>query len=196
MAVVTQSINPTRSYSPFEGMSEQGRLYNAVPRGMIRFDAEQQLTAKPVNDSYDFQATCSLPDGFAYILSALNFAITVDTATDFDAFVQSRVFNGLPNGIAGNTQFGLFGMSNVPGTVAEDPRRILNFEFGGLREWWPGPITRTPKAAGASFIISYHNSAAAVQAAGSLFFHAAVYQYELNQAVRFPLNSPFPVGIR
>lgn len=196
MAAVAQNVAPDRSYSPFEGMSEAQRLVTAVPRGLVRFDVETTLSAKPVNDSIDLQFTCSLPGGFAYIISSLNFEIEVDTATDWDANCQARVFNGLGNGAPTNFQFGVFNMANNPGSVAEDPRRVLNFQLGTLREWWPNPIVRSPGASGASFLINYHNSAAAVQAAGALSFHMAIYQYELNQALRFPLNSPVPVGIR
>ncbi len=196
MAVVTQTVTPVRSYSPFEGMNEAQRLVTAVPRGLVRFDSEVALTAKPVNDSYDLQFTCSLPAGFAHVCSSLNFEIAVDTATDFDAVASGRVFNGLANVPPGNTQFATFAMSNVPDLVANDPKRILNFSLGSLREWFPNPIVKSPGAAGHSFLLNYHNSAAAVQAAGLLSFHLNVYQYELNQAVRFPLNFPIPVGIR
>ncbi len=171
-------------------------MVTAVPRGLVRFDFETALLAKPVNDSYDLQLTCSMPAGFAYVVSALSFEIAVDTATDFDAVCQGRVFNGLANVPPSNTQFATFAMSNVPDTVANDPKRILNFSLGSLREWFPNPMVRSAAALGSSFILNYHNSAAAVQAAGLLSFHLNLYQYELNQAVRYPLNSPFPVGIR
>ncbi len=196
MAVVTQTLSPIRTYSPFEGLSEAKRLWSAVPRGLIRFDQETSLTAKPVNDSYDLQITCSLPGGFAYLMSGLSFRIIVDTATDFDAVASFRLFNGLPNVIPGNTQFATFAMANVPNTVALDPTRVLNYDLGDLKTWFPGPFARTEEAAGLSVLLNYHNSAAAVQAAGSLFFHFQVYQYELNQLVRFPLNFPLPVGPR
>jgi len=80
--------------------------------------------------------------------------------------------------------------------VASDPRRILHYQLGTLSANFPGPIVRTSSAIGHSLLVNYHNSAAAVQAAGSISFHASFYQYELNQAVRFPLNFPFPVGQR
>jgi len=196
VAVVTQAISPARTYSPFEGMSEQQRLYNAVPRGLVRFAATNALTAKPVNDSIDFQATCSLPDGFAYIVSSLSFDIRVDTATDWDANCTVIGFNTLPNSIPGNNQIAVFAMSNIPQDVAEDPRRTLNYSLGDIRTWFPQPLVKPPGATGMSMLLQYHNSAAAVQAAGQITFNLAAYQYELNQAVRFPLNSPFPVGIR
>ncbi len=177
-------------------MSEAVRLVTAVPRGLIRFDTETSLTAKPVNDSYDLQLTCSLPNGFAYVLSQLSFRISVDTASDFDAVASGRVFNGLPNVPTTNTQYAAFNMSSVPDTVANDPTRVLDYSLGSLNDWFPGPIVRSAEAIGHSFLLNYHNSAAAVQAAGSIFFHMSVYQYELNQAVRYPLNFPLPVGIR
>lgn len=196
MAVVTQAVSGARSFSPFEGMSEAQRLVTAVPRGLIRFASTNALTAKPVNDSIDYQVTCSLPDGFAYILSSMSFEIRVDTATDWDANVRFFAFNAMANSIPGNTQVATFAMSNVPNDAADDPSRILNYQLGDLRTWYPQPLVKPPTATGMTLVLQYHNSAAAVQAAGATTFNLTCYQYELNQAVRFPLNSPFPVGIR
>lgn len=196
MAVVTQAVNGIRTYAPFEGSSERQRLTTAVPRGMIRFHTNQALAAKPVNDSIDLTMTCSLPPEYAYILAHLTFDISVDTATDWDAFCRFRIFNGAPSAPVSNEQVSSFAMNNVPNTVAGDPHRILSYSSGGIKEWYPGPIYRTKNAQGLSAILQYHNSAAAVGAAGSMNFHLGFYQFELNQAVRFPLNFPFPVGVR
>lgn len=196
MAVVTQAPQVRVDYSPFEGMNEASRLWSAVPRGLLRFNSITALAAKPVNDSIDLTFTCSLPSGFAYVLSTLSFEIGVDTASDWDAVARGRVFNGLPNAPIGNIQVAPFAMSNVPNTVAGDPQRVLNFSLGCLGDWYSGVIVRPPAAVGHSFILQYHNSAAAVQAAGTISFNLSVYQYELNQAQRFPLNFPTPVGRR
>lgn len=196
MAVVTQGVTPTRFYSPFEGMSEAQRLVTSVPRGLVRFHSDAALSAKPVNDSIDLTITCSFPNGFAYVLSALSFELQVDTATDWDVRARGTVFNGLPNVAPGNNQPAIFEMANVPSTAAGDPRRILAYGAGALRDWFSGVIVKSPQAVGHSFILQYHNSAAAVQAAGTMSFNLTCYQYELNQAVRFPLNWPFPVGPR
>lgn len=197
MAVVTQALTPRNNYSPFEGMSEAQRLVTAVPRGLVRFDSNSAgLTAKPVNDSYDLTITCQLPNGFAYVISAVSFDIAVDTASDFDNFCTISIFNGISNGQISNQQRGSFGMSLNPQTVAADPRRVMHYQLGGLHDSWPGPIVRTQAAVAHSMLLTYHNSAAAVQAAGAISFHASFYQYELNQAVRFPMNFPMPVGVR
>lgn len=196
MAVVTQTVTPTRTYQPFEGMTEAARLWSAVPRGMLHFDAEVSLTAKPINDSYDLQVTSSLPDGFAHVFSSMSVQLVVDTASDLDAVATVRVFNGLPSAAPANTQFAAVTMTEVPSTVALGPSRILSYSLGDLREWFPGPIVRHTGAAGLSILFNTHNSAAAAAAEGAIFFHLSVYQYELNQAVRFPLNFPIPVGRR
>ncbi len=194
MAVVTQGISPTRSYSPFEGLSERRRLQTAVPRGLIRFHSSEALDAKPVNDSIDLTFTCSLPSGFAYMVSALAFEIAVDTASDWDAVARFRIFNGLPNVAPGNTQVSSFEMASNPTTVAGDPQRVLTFGGGTLRNWYPNPVVKSTGAAGHSGILQYHNSAAAVGAAGTISFNLSFYQYELNQAIRYPLNFPLPVS--
>lgn len=196
MAVVSLGVTPDRTFSPFEGMSEAQRLVTAVPRGLIRFHSNIALAGKPVNDSVDLTYTCSLQPSFAYVLSSLSFEITVDTASDWDATCRFRAFNALPNVLPGNNQVALFNMGTNPNAVSVDPARILDYSLGDVRAWFPQPLVRSQGAAGMSLILQYHNSAAAVGAAMTSNFSLALYQYELNQAVRFPLNSPFPVGIR
>ncbi len=196
MAVVTQGVTPDRSYSPFEGMSEAQRLVTAVPRGIVRFHSGIALAGKPVDDSVDLTFTCALPLAFAYVWSSLSFEIIVDTASDWDSTCRVRANNSLPAVALGNDQVATFGMQLQPSTVAGDPSRILNYQLGDVRTWFPQPLVGTPKALGMNLVLQYHNSAAAVGGAAVVNFNLALYQYELNQAVRFPLNSPFPVGIR
>ncbi len=197
MALVTQDVTPTRSYTPFEGMSERQRLSNSVPRGLLRFFSNEAVDAKPVNDDIRLSITGSLPPNFAYVISALSFIIEVDTATDWTSFCRFRIFNGIPNGPPSNEQVARFNFSfNSMGVAIMPNSRILEFSAGSLREWFPQPIVRSAGAAGLSFTLLAGNGANAVQAAGAMFFNLSFYQYELNQAVRYPLNAPIPVGIR
>lgn len=195
MATVTQNVSGIRTYQPFEGMSELQRMANGVPRGLVRFVTTSALTAKPVNDVINLQITCSLPPAFAYVVSAINFMITVDTATDWNPTARFRAFDGMPNAAPNNTQNAVFSMANYDNASVNDDRRILTFQFGGIREWFPNPVY-APPGGFPSLILNYDNAAAAVQAAGTMSFALTCYQYELNQAVRYPLNSPIPVGIR
>lgn len=179
-------------------MSEAMRLRSSVPRGLVRFDTinAQGSVAKPVNDSYDLQLTCSLPPGFAYVMSSLNFELAADTISDFDGVCNVRVFNGLPNGPASSTQSAIFEMPVYPNTVALDPSRILSYSTGSLAWWFHHPLVQTTGTLGMTVLLNFHNSAAAAGAAGVIDFHLALYQYELNQAVRYPLNNPLPVSNR
>ncbi len=178
-------------------MSEARRLQSAVPRGMVRFFSDEAIDAKPVNDDYLLNITGSLPPSFAYILSSLSWSLTVDRAVDFNATTRFRIFNGLPNGTPGNEQVAAFNLANYGfGAAAALAQRILEFTEGSVREWYPQPLVITPGAAGMSFTLQVFNSNNTVMSAGTQFFNCAFYQYELNQAVRFPLNFPQPVGIR
>ncbi len=195
MATVAQNVTPLITYTPFEGMSEPQRLQNAVPRGMVRFFSNDALAAKPVDDDIVLNITGSLPPNFAYVISNLNFQIAVDRVADWDANCNFRIFNGLPNALPGNEQWATFGFSSFVLSSLTN-RRVLNFSTGSIREWFPNPIWRTQGAAGISFTLLAGNDVATVQAAGTMFFTASFYQYDLTQAVRFPLNFPIPVGIR
>lgn len=196
MAVVTQGVTPSRTYSPFEGMSESQRIVTSVPRGLVRFHASEALDAKPINDILNLTITCSLPDNFAYVISHLSFEIAVNKATDFNATCRFRIFNGLPNVAIGNNQAAVFNMSNYDDGAVTDGRRILDFSLGGVRDWYPTPIVKTQGAIGHSGILQYTDDVATAAAAGTLEFSLSFYQYDLTQAVRYPLNFPFPVGVR
>lgn len=196
MALVNQVVSGVRAYVPLEGMSEAQRLVSAAPRGLVRFSFTAALTAKPINDDYNLQITCSLPLNFAYVLSSMSYSIQVDTATDFNAVAKVRVFNGLAHLPPGNTQSLPLDMSNYNDAGTGAPERIANFSLGELRSWFPNPIWAPANASGMSFILNHDNGADPAAAAGLINFFATFYQYELNQAVRFPLNFPFPVGVR
>lgn len=197
MALVTLNVTPTRHYSPFEGLSEAQRLVSAVPRGLLRFFSDIAVTAKPINDDLVINITGSLPIGFAYVISSLSYQLAADRAADFSAITRFRMFNALPNGTPGNEQVATFNLTNYgPGAAIAGPQRFLDFSLGSLREWYPQPLVLTQGAAGMSFTLQIGNGSDTAMAEGTQFFNCAFYQYELNQAIRFPLNFPLPVGIR
>ncbi len=197
MALVTQTITPARSYSPFEGMSEAQRLVTSVPRGMVRFFTDVAVSAKPVNDDLVLNITGSLPQNFAYILNSVSWNIVVDRAADFFDVTRFRIFNGLPNGTNGSEQVATFNLSDVSPTAAIIAnQRVLNFSLGTVTSWFPNVLIPPGPSQAMSFTLSAFNAENTVQAAGTQSFSASFYQYELNQAVRFPLNHPIPVGIR
>lgn len=194
MAVVTQTVTPAVSYSPFEGMPEAQRMVSSVPRGIIRYASVDAVDAKPVNDDIRINVVGLLPAGFAYVLSSFSWKIIVDRAADFDDSVIFNLTNGIPNGIPPVTQDAAcaFRLQDTFFNV----RRVVDQSLGSLREMFPQPLVKTVGATTMSFTITASNGNNTVQAAGTQSFHMAFYQYELNQAVRFPLNSPVPVGIR
>jgi len=198
MALTTQTVTPARLYSPFEGLSEANRMWSAVPRGIVRFFSDEASSAVSVNDDYKLEFTCSLPPGFAYVFSQLSFQITVDVSAEFYDQIRLRILNGIPSGPAGNEQVTLCKLGDFDPTSAIYPNsRVLDMDFGSLREMFPHPLVSTAGiAAGSTFIMNVANGGNTVQSAGTMFFLATFYQYELNQAVRFPLNFPLPVGIR
>ncbi len=196
MALVTQAVTPSRFYTPFEGMTEAHRLVTSVPRGLIKFEAEIASTAKPINDDYQLNITGSLPGGFAHILSSLSFQIQADTSVGFEDAVRFRIFNGIPTGVTNNSQIALFELDSFILKNVSNEQRILTYRLGSVREWFPQPLWPRPGSNATSFTLDASNGADPAMAAGTILFHIAFYQYELNQAVRFPLNSPIPVGIR
>ncbi len=195
MALVTQTITPDRHYTPFEGMSEQQRLYNSTPRGIVRFEAEVASTVKPINDDYQLNITGSLQPNFAHVLSSLSFQLQIDTSSGFENAVRFRIRNGIPNGVVGNEQLSIFELDSFILKNVSDEQRILNYRLGSLREWYPQPLY-PPPGGNPNFTLDASNGADPAMAAGTISFHCAFYQYDLTQVVRYPLNWPAPVGIR
>lgn len=175
-------------------MSERQRLTNSVPRGLLRFEFDGALTAKPINDDLQVNITGSLPPNFAYIVCSMSYQLQNDRAADFEANLRLRIFNGIPNGTNGNEQIAVFPMDAFT-RFPDDPQRVMSYTRGPLRNWFPNPLY--PKQTQAmSFTAQVANGNNTAAAAGTQLFHMAFYQYDLNQAIRFPLNSPIPVGIR
>lgn len=196
MAVVTQAVTPDRFYTPFEGMPDAVRLRNGVPRGLFRFFSDQSLAAKPVNDTMVINFTMALPPNFAYTLSKITYMLGVDTASDWEDECIIRAFNTMPNVAPGNEQWTTWGMRlHEPGSTLQN-RRVLTYELGTPREFYPTPMWLSEGGVGHSFLLNYANKAAAVQAAGVQFLSLECYQYDLSQAVRYPLNSPLPTTLR
>lgn len=192
MAQVTQDITPLRTYQPFEGISEAARIGSAVPRGIVRFEATPALVLKGINDDLIVNITGSLPLNFAHIVSSMSYGITVDRAADFNAKARFRIFDGIPGGSAGISQLFLLDFLFYSPDGSEG-QAILDVGTNKLREMLPGPIWSRNAP---SFTLQVNNQSNTAQGAGTMFFVIDFYQYDLTQAVRYPLNFPFPVGAR
>ncbi len=161
----------------------------------MRFHSVEAIDAKPINDDLQLDITGSLPIGFAYVFASLSWRMSVDLFGDFLDVVGFRIFNGIPTAPNGNEQWALLNLTDFQRNPSTGTK-TLEYTRGGLREWFPLVLSSPGPSQAMSFTLAVANPADPASAAGTQEFHAAFYQYELNQAVRFPLNFPLPVGVR
>lgn len=154
---------------------------------------QEDVDAKPVNDQIDVFLTATLPENYAYVMRNFNLQLSADTASDWDNTVVLRMFNHIPGQEVGtaemiSTEMSLFVPAGATPTLTVNQHR-LNLAAFTMPMWavHGGSIT---------FRVELTNIAAAVGAAAFVITHCEFYEYDLTQAQRYPLNTPFPVQAR
>lgn len=196
MAIVTDTIVPPHSYTPFEGIPDLVRINTAVPRGLVRFFFQDDLSIKPVNDSQLLVVQCNLPENFAYVFASLSMALSLTLASDWEDVIKLRTLNTIPNQPNGNAQVCIFSNTVESPVSSQVPERTLNYRFGDPRAYFPHPMWSSVPGTGPQFSFLWSNTIATVTGAPFLTFHLAFFQFDLSQAQRFPLNFPLPTMTR
>lgn len=135
--------------------------------------------------------TATLPENFAYVMRSFNIMLTVDRALDWDQDLVLRMFNHIPGQEVGSSEqfsvlFEFFAEATLQNRLI---RGSIDFSAFANPMWAThgGSITFRAHAA---------NTNNTVQAAGFVISHCEFYEYDLNQAQRFWLNTPMPVQSR
>ncbi len=197
-AVVTDNLAFLETYQPFERPPDSQTLYSLIPRGVRRFFFQAATSVKPVNDQMDIFLTATLPENFAYIISKFSYQLVVDTASDWDAEVELRLLNhipGQPNGIA--ELISCQAPLKVNAT-RNDAKTVLSHTVN--LAMFTGPFWKAdpPLTSGGTptFRVHHSNTAAAVGGAGFVTSHCEFLEYDLTQAQRYYINTPYPVLTR
>jgi len=191
VAVVTDNLAYGSSYQAFERPPDSTTLFSLVPRGVRRFFFAAALTAKPVNDTYIFFLTATLPENFAYIMRSINLLLSVDTASDWTSQTELRMSNHIPGQALGTTET----MYAIAGTqpLGSGGDTTKSFQsFTTELSHFTSPMWSV-HGGSITFRVSMSNTAAAVGAAGFLISHCEFYEYDLTQAQRYYINTPVPV---
>lgn len=188
-AVVTDNLSYESSYQAFERPPDYETLFSLIPRGLRRFFLATDVSAKPVNDEINLFITATLPGNFAYILSRFNFELTVDTASDWDAQMELRMFNHIPGQPIGTSEHvtvnaKLLAATGDPSRNAAAVREAISQFTGPVWAVHGGSIT---------FRVLASNVKAAAGAAGFVITHCEFLEYDLTQAQRYYINTPYPV---
>ncbi len=146
-----------------------------------------------MNDTYDLFLTATLPTGFAYILRSLVCRVAVDTASDWEDRAELLLTRGIPGQGTSSQVMHVETTLFTPATGTA--RRALLARDSDLSSF-VGPLWSTVPGLAAAFRIGMSNVAAAVGAAGIVDCHLEFFEYDLNQAQRYWVNTPSPVIVR
>jgi len=187
-ALVSDTKSTTERYTPYQRPPQSLTITSAIPRGLRSFLVRGSATdAKPITDDYLLSISWTLPGGFAYLMNELHCNLQVDTASDFTAFAHVR----MSNTSKANADFDY----RIP---IDFPLFSQNGSTLGVRgtQVPSGVLTRTPiippgGVSTASFSVT--NLAAPAQVAGNVDFVVSFWEFDLEQAVYFPLHSALGV---
>lgn len=193
MALVTDTIVFTTQWQPFERPPDAMTVRTAIPRGIRSFTLRKATAVKPLNDTYLGNFTAQLPPNFAYLMSDFGFTFQVNTASDLASVCTIRLADFLPIAEPAAASFfpvtmkllSIDGVTNGASSAlvegASLPRMVL---FGA------------EQLIGVQASVRIANLAAAAMAAGTITSFMSFYEYDLEQARNFPVNSPVIVSLR
>ncbi len=191
MAVVLTSLTATLKRTVFLKPPDLVRELTAVPRAIVTFNIlNGTIDAKPVNDQQELIIGMTLDGQFAYRWIDLAFSLIQDVANDWQSRGYVELTNAIRNLEAGSTQRHVIifdDLIRIPTPVEMLASRAPSALVSDI----PRYVIQTPaSSAGASPVITFKatNQAAAVGAAGTCDFYASFYEYDIEQAERFPLH--------
>ncbi len=192
VAIVTDNLNYETSYQAFERPPDFNTLYSLIPRGVRRFFLSTGLQAKPLNDKYDVHITATLPENFAYVMRSLNLEFTGDKMADWETVLALRMLNHIPGQALGTTEQ-LHAELTLYVPALANPALTLGPDLGLQNFTMPTWSTHEGQV---TFRVKASNNGTAAAGAAFVVTHCEFYEYDLTQAQRYWLNTPYPVQMR
>ncbi len=190
MANVATTIAMDPTYQPFERPPDPSSLWSVIPRGLRGFIVRLgTLDAKPVNDTQTFVLNGTLGANFAYVLAEISIRLTQDRAADWDRSYTLNLQNFYQGGVTLSNSWsypfraatlGQVELINGPGTVRQ-PK---------------APMFSPVGAAGILVNINGFNPTATVATAGTISGYINFWEFDREQARKYPINAPFPTHSR
>ncbi len=198
MAIVDTIPTLTVTRQPFETPPQVRTMWSLIPRGFLHFALDgTTLDAKPINDDQHLRISGTLPQGFAYQFMQIGMTIEQDVAASWDARPVMRLVNWTPNAAHGaHIVFVLEDADEFADASAVSPITVMR----GLGESGSHPLAHQimfqPGRGIMSFSLLAVNETDPAGAAGTVDFFASFLEYDLNQAVRYGIQSPVPMTLR
>ncbi len=189
MAVVLDSITATLSRTPFIKPPDNIREWTAMPRAIVNYDIlNGVISAKPLNDDQELIISMVLDPTFAYRFLELAVSLVQNEANNWQRFGYLELTNAIRNIQLGATQRHLVPNQilsrvpaggnmwiSIPDNFSSLPRYVVQAVSGSAT-----PVT-TFKAT---------NQADPAGTAGTVNFHCAWMEFDIEQAERFPIHWP------
>lgn len=189
MALVIDTIAMRPTYLPYERMPDPAALWTAVPRGLRGFFTESALSAKPVNDDQIVNLTGTLSPNYAYVFAEIGVLMTQNRAADWESVYTLN----LGSWYQGLTSVAMDWNFDWP-LVGFDQQRRGN---GLSKNPMPSaPMWAPSDSSGILINISGSNGNNTVATAGVINGYINFWEFDLEQARKFPINSPIPVHAR
>lgn len=184
MAVIDLSvIDALPAVSRWEMPANPDALRSPIPRGIIKYDGTTAVALKTAGNLTAFKVVTTLPDGFAYLMKSAVIKVVSDDLVNL---------------------WDLFGALTV--NIDKDAAAAVSYPFNAFGTAILGSGTRatkifTPVTGTSKFILMSDDvvdfrltdSDAAESPAGDIFWHIELYQYDVDQVLKYEVNTPIPV---
>lgn len=189
MALVTTTLTPPPSIFSYSGMSDVVGVMTDVPRAEVHFTLDSgDVTLSGVGDTQRLIINCVTPQGYAYVMREVHFAMFADDIDDWGAIAWLGFQDGES---AGTRSF------RSPMEMFSDGTMVRGGGLTAARIWTPKAIVKQvvipndPKE-GCLLEVFVNNNVTNGDAAIA-FFSARLLQFDIEQANNFAVNNPSPV---
>ncbi len=190
MAVVLDSISATLTRTAFVKPPDLQRELSSMPRAIVNFNVlDGTISIKPVNDTQELIIGMSLDATFAYRMVDFSCSLIQDVANDWNSLAYLEITNAIRNLETGATQRHHIAISD--GTRIPTPVEMWVARFASGE---PGPPRYVIQAAtGSAPVITFKatNNTAAAGVAGTVNFFMSFFEFDIEQAERYPMHWPF-----
>lgn len=191
MAVVTVNNTAVFSRTPFIKPPDLDREFTAMPRAVVNFTLPPTtvMTAKPINDQETMIITLPIPAEFVYRLVDVSVTVFQDVADAWQPFGYIEITNGVRGLPLGSVQQHAVTLDQPLRTVP----RVLPFSFWNATSTGrrlPNYLIQAVDGNAPTVTFKAINVATPAGAEGTLNCRFAFFEYDIEQAQRFPLHWP------
>ncbi len=192
MAIVADSLLATLRRTVFVKPADIVRGLTAIPRAMVTFNIlNGVVSAKPMDDQAELTVSIVLDGKFAYRWIELSWSIIQDTANDWLSRGYLELTNAIRNLELGATQRHVITLDDLIITPGQGEGIAVRSPSANTVSDIPRYVIQAPSInplATPVITCKLANANAAAAAVGTTNFYASFFEYDIEQAERFPLH--------